>query len=95
MDKRRMASVKVGWKRPPCWECFKRWVGRTWPYVKKDAKALLVKHMSCAPRPKRKFWGLYRYFRGKTPHKTGSSRLMIALDAAGHMGRFMVNQHTH
>jgi hypothetical protein len=30
-ERRRMASVKVGWKRPPWGECLSLWVGRTWP----------------------------------------------------------------
>ena len=30
-DSRRIASVKVGWKRLPLEECFSLCVGRTWP----------------------------------------------------------------
>lgn len=35
-----MAWVIAGWKRPPWAECFSRWVGRTWPEVKKLEKNL-------------------------------------------------------
>lgn len=34
-DRRRIACVMVGWKRPPNVEWADRWVGRTWPSVKK------------------------------------------------------------
>lgn len=37
-----MASVIVGWKRPPKVECFLRWVGSTCPRVKKVDRALMV-----------------------------------------------------
>lgn len=39
-ETRRTASVMVGWKRPPRGECFKRWVGRTWP-EKNQAEVIL------------------------------------------------------
>lgn len=39
-DKRRMACVREGWKRPPCGECLRRWQGRTWPAVKKAENVL-------------------------------------------------------
>lgn len=35
-----MACVMQGWKRPPWGECFDRWQGRTWPWVKKEEKSL-------------------------------------------------------
>lgn len=35
-ERRRIACVMVGWKRPPLMgEYARRWVGRTWPSVKK------------------------------------------------------------
>lgn len=39
-ERRRTASRIVGWKGPPCGEWWRRWVGRTWPRVKKEEKAL-------------------------------------------------------
>lgn len=39
-DRRRTACVMVGWKDPPKRECSERWVGRTWPSLKKKAKGL-------------------------------------------------------
>lgn len=40
-ERRRIAWVMVGWKRPP-WtgEYAQRWVGRTWPSVKKVERTL-------------------------------------------------------
>ena len=40
-ERRRMASRIVGWKGPPWGECWKRWVGRTWPRVKNVDNALI------------------------------------------------------
>lgn len=34
-ERRRTASVMVGWKGPPWGEWARRWVGRVWPRVKK------------------------------------------------------------
>lgn len=39
-QRRRTAWVMVGWKRPPWGECTRRWVGRTWPRVKKVERNL-------------------------------------------------------
>ena len=42
-ERRRIAWVIVGWKRPPCaGEYALRCVGRTWPRVKKVERALRV-----------------------------------------------------
>lgn len=40
-ERRRTASRRVGWKSPPNSECAARWVGSTWPKVKKVDKNLL------------------------------------------------------
>lgn len=45
-ESRRMACVKAGWKGPPKGECFSRWQGRTWPWVKKVEKNLCVPGVS-------------------------------------------------
>lgn len=39
-ERRRTASRRVGWKSPPNSECAVRWVGSTWPNVKKEDKIL-------------------------------------------------------
>lgn len=39
-ERRRIACVIVGWKRPPWGECARRWVGRVWPREKNVARAL-------------------------------------------------------
>ena len=39
-ESRRMAWAMVGWKRPPNGEWAERWVGRTWPKVKKVERPL-------------------------------------------------------
>lgn len=41
-ERRRMACVIVGWKRPPKGEWARRCVGRTWPMAKKVEKVLRV-----------------------------------------------------
>jgi hypothetical protein len=45
-ERRRMAWVMVGWKSPPYAECAARWVGRTWPKLKKVESALDVMSIS-------------------------------------------------
>jgi hypothetical protein len=37
-----MAWVRAGCKGPPWGECLERWQGRTWPWVKKVVRVLLL-----------------------------------------------------
>jgi hypothetical protein len=78
-----MAWVMLAWKRPPWGECIERWVGRTWPAVKKVARSLFWKQMSWAPRPQRRFEGFHMFFMGSTPQMRGSSRLLSVVRPGG------------
>lgn len=40
-ERRRMACVMVGWKRPPWGEWARRWQGRVWPREKKSERILV------------------------------------------------------